>query len=219
MYGRRRPIGLYALMAILLIMGVMTLMVDLRLKNSALQIAKSQAQVTGVRLINQVIAEKMADQVPYEDLVNIHKDSQGKIVLIQPNTITLNRIMSTTAMEISSSLGEMEESRISIPLGQLCGSTVLAGYGPKMQVRMIPTGQVRVDIQDKFEQAGINQTRHMIYFYINATVQVAVPFMREKTEVSAVVPLAETIVVGDVPQTFVNLTGNPEMVYPYIKDK
>ncbi|MGI6436157.1 MAG: sporulation protein YunB [Syntrophomonadaceae bacterium] len=217
MLGRRSARPLLVLIVIVLVAAACVL-ADFRLKASTIQIARAQAQVTGSRLINEVVNEKIAGQVKYEDLVLIHKDSTGRVVLIQPNTIMLNKIMTSTVLEVSNSMGEMEDSIISVPMGQLSGSNILAGYGPRLKVRIIPTGQVHVEVKDKFEQAGINQTRHLIFFNIKAIINVAVPFIKESVEVSTVIPLAETIVVGDVPQTYVNLTGGGELVYPYIRD-
>lgn len=217
MLGRRSARPWLVLIAIVLVV-VAGVLADFRLKASTIQIARAQAQVTGIRLINKVVNDKIAGQVKYEDLVIIHKDSAGRVVLIQPNSIMLNKIMASTVLEVSNSMGEMEDSIISVPMGQLSGSNILSGYGPRLKVRIIPTGQVHVEVKDKFEQAGINQTRHLIFFNIRATINIAVPFVKESVEVSTVIPLAETIVVGDVPQTYVNLTGGGELVYPYIKD-
>jgi sporulation protein YunB len=77
-----------------------------------------------------------------------------------------------------------------------------------MKVRVIPTKQVTVDVENKFEQAGINQTRHLIYFKINSTIKIAVPLVHKDLTVSTTVPLADTIIVGDVPNTFFNFTGS-----------
>lgn len=216
MLGRRsaKPWLVLAVIVALLV-GFLTL--DFRLKASTIAIARSQAQVAGVRLINTVVNDRIASQVRYEDLVLVHKDSSGRIVLIQPNTIMLNKIMASTVLEVSNSMGQMRDNTISVPMGQLSGIHILSGYGPKIQVKIIPTGQVHVEVQDKFEQAGINQTRHLIYFDIKALIQVAVPFMKETVDVSTMIPLAETIVVGDVPQTYLNLDGGGELLYPYIK--
>lgn len=216
MLGRRSagPLLVFVVIAALL---VSFFVVDVRLKASAVSIARAQAQVTGVRLINKIVNDRIASQVSYNDLVMVHKDDTGRIVLIQPNTIMLNKIMADTVLEVSNSMGQMQDTTIEVPLGQLSGSNLLSGYGPKIRVKMIPAGQVHVEVQDKFEQAGINQTRHLIYFNIKAVIQVAVPLIKENVEVTTTIPLAETIVVGDVPQTYVNMTGGEELIYPYIK--
>lgn len=213
----RRSAGPWLVVVVISALLLSFLVVDLRLKGSAVSIARAQAQVAGVRLINQVVNDRIASQVSYNDLVMVHKDDTGRIVLLQPNTIMLNKIMSSTVLEVTKSMGQMQDTTISVPLGQLSGSNLLSGYGPKIKVKVIPAGQVHVDVQDKFEQAGINQTRHLIYFNIEASIQVAVPLIKETVDVNTMIPLAETIVVGDVPQTYVNMAGGEELIYPYIK--
>ncbi|KKM12058.1 sporulation protein, partial [Clostridiales bacterium PH28_bin88] len=69
---------------------------------------------------------KVVSQVDYKDLVNVHKDSKGKIVMVQPNTIMLNKIMSETVIEVSRCLGQMKGQEIQIPMGQVSGSKILA---------------------------------------------------------------------------------------------
>jgi len=209
-----------AAFALVIIIGVIIsfVYVDFRLKSAILEIAKSRAQVMQSEKISQIVNEQVVAQINYQDIVDIHKDNQGRIVLIQPNTIILNKIMTNTVTEVSASLNAMEEQSLAIPLGEVTGSKILAGYGPRMKVRIIPAGQVHVSVLNKFDQAGINQTRHLIYFNIENTIKVAVPFLDEEIQVSAVVPLAETIVVGSVPDTYVGWNGdNAELLYPLLQ--
>jgi len=205
-------------LTIIILTLISILIIDFKLKASLLQIAKSKAQVSGVETINEIVNQKIVSQIKYEDIVSVHKDGEGRIVMIQPNTIVLNKIMADTVSEVASSMGSLKEDSVDIPLGQLSGSNILAGYGPKLKVKIIPAGQVQVDVLNKFEQAGINQTRHLIYFKIDSDIKVAVPLLNDEVKVSAVIPLAETIIVGEVPETYVNFKGQDEMIYPFIKD-
>jgi sporulation protein YunB len=203
----------------LLVFAISSIIIlDFRLKSSILEIAKAKAQVDGVEKINLIVNEKIVSGIKYDDIVRIHKDDKGRIALIQQDTVALNKIMATTLTELSKALNKDEDKNISIPLGQLSGSRILAGYGPKIKVKILPVTQVHVDILNKFEQAGINQTRHLIYFQINNTVKVAVPFLDDEVKVSAIIPLAETIIVGEVPETYVNFNGQSELLYPFLKD-
>lgn len=219
MFRRRINWGVIIGLIVLILTLTTVLLIDFRVKASLLQIAKAKVQVSGVEAINKIVNQKIVSQIEYKDIVYVHKDDKGRIVLIQPNTIMLNKIMADTIGEVANSLGAMQEDSISIPAGQLSGSNILAGYGPKMKVKIIPAGQVHVDVLNKFEQAGINQTRHLIYFKIDSDIKVAVPFLDDEVKVSAVIPLAETIIVGDVPETYVNFRGQDEMIYPFVKDK
>lgn len=212
----RRSVGIFTMLLIaLFIFSIM--FIDYKLKSSLLVIAQSQAQLKTIEMINKVVNEKVVEGTDYTSIVNVHTDDQGRIVMMQMNTIELNRIMSRTVGEVAHSLGEMEGEPIHIPMGQLTGSVILAGYGPSLKVRVIPTGQVQVNVQNKFEQAGINQSRHLIYLMINTRLRIAVPFMDRDVKVTTTVPLAETIIVGEVPETYVNFTGSPGELYPLIR--
>lgn len=213
------------LLGVLVILTVFSLIVsmayiDFRLKSAVLEIAKSKAQVSQTEIISEIVNEEIVSQIEYDDIIMVHKDDQGKIVMIQPNTIILNKIMANTVREVSVSLRDMDEQELQIPLGELTGSKILAGYGPRMNVRIISAGQVHVSVLNKFDQAGINQTRHLIYFNIDNTIKLAVPFLNEEIKVSTVIPLAETIIVGSVPDTYVSLTGeNNDLAAPILQRK
>lgn len=208
MFGPRinwLPIILLLVLFASIIMALALL--DFGLKSSILALARSQAQIQGIEKINEIVAEKIVPQVQYTDIVNVHKDEQGRVVLIQPDTIEINRLMSETMVEVSRAMNSMQENTISIPLGQLSGSKILAGYGPRIKVKTIPASHISVNILNKFEQAAINQSRHLIYFQIEGIIRIAVPFMEDEVRISTIIPLAESIIVGEVPRTYVNFTG------------
>ncbi len=216
MYGPR--FRLMPILSIILIVILLTSMVmaDLRIKRSLLTLAGAEAQAAGVETINMIINDQVASELEYEDIVTVHKDGQGRIVLIQPNTIMLNRVMNSTMMEIARYLGQMKDNTIEIPLGQLSGIDLLAARGPRIKVTVIPAGQVNVNVINEFQQAGINQTRHLIYFEVRSNITLAVPFLERECEVMAVIPMTETIIVGEVPETYVNFLGESEWMYPLL---
>lgn len=197
------------------VLSVMTLIafltlitfIDLRLKASILEIARSQAELETVEIINQAVNDKIVAKTDYRDIMYIHKDEKGNIVMLQANTVILNQIIANTINEVIASTRKLQSNTISVALGQVTGSIFLATYGPRIKVRVVPARQVNVEIENKFEQAGINQTRHLIYLKINTTIKIAVPLVDKDLAVSTTVPLADTIIVGDVPQTYVNFNG------------
>lgn len=206
------------LFLILILLGTSLLMIDIRLKSSILEISQSKAQLRAVELINKIVNDRIVEQTEYDDIFCVHKDNEGSVVLLQANTLKLNQLMARTTEEIANSMSRLQNENIEIPVGQITGSRILAAYGPKIKVKIIPAGQVHVKIENKFEEAGINQSRHLIYFNISSKIKVAVPFMDEEVEVASTVPLAETIIVGKVPDTYVKFTGSEETLYPFIKN-
>lgn len=191
---------------------------DIRIKSSILTIAQAKVQLSETETINQIINREVVAKTSYSDLVKIHKDNNGKIVLLQPNTIMINKIVASTTAKITEALDQMQEESVLVPLGQISGTTMLSGYGPKIKVKAIPCGQVHVDIVNKFDEAGVNQTRHLIYCQIKTDLKVAVPMMDEDIKVSTTVPLAETIIIGDVPRTYIDYKGKQDLPYSVNND-
>ena len=195
------------------------LYIDFRLKSSILQLSRSSVQLKGTEMLSRIVNDQVVSQVKYEDMVAIHKDQQGKIVLIQPNTVILNRVIASTIQSVAHTMGETREDYVAIPMGQLTGFRMLAAWGPEMKVRIIPSSEVHVDLQDKFEQAGINQTRHLIYMNVNSKMKIAVPYLSDEIDVSSTIPLAETIIVGDVPSNYVNFKSGESDLYRFTQGK
>lgn len=211
----RRRIWITAIL-IILVLVISFLLIDLRLKASILELAQTKAQIKVTELINQAVNDKIVRETEYKDIVYVHKDDEGRIVMIQANTIILNQIMAKTTTAILDGYKDGEDF-VSVPLGQITGTTLLSNTGPRIKVRIIPTRQLNVAVKDQFEQAGINQTRHRIYLEINSRIKMAVPLMGKDFNVVTTIPMAETIIVGEVPDTYVNFTGSADSLYPLLR--
>ena len=175
-----------------------------------MDIARSRAQLEGVESINRAVNNRLVSEVEYRDLVYVHKDNRGRIVMVQPNTVKINQLTARTMLEVKDVLEDLNSSSFEIPLGQAFGFTTLAGYGPRIKVKIMTTGTVNVSVIDKFEGAGINQTRHLIYLQISSKMRIAIPFMDEDINVDTTLPIAETIIVGDVPEFYVGLDSSQQ---------
>lgn len=168
-------------------------------------IAETRATRIATQAINNVINNRVSLTVDPKTLVNITLDEHGRVVLIQPNTMEFNRLAADTTMKVQNALEEIAEEKITIPIGQVLGSQMLASMGPKITVTIIPVGTVQVKVVDKFEQAGINQTRHMVYLAATTQIRIVVPLVSQSVSVNTQVPIAEYVVVGEVPNTYVQI--------------
>jgi len=101
------------------------------------------------------------------------------------------------------SLKEISESVIKVPLRNAFDTHIIDL--PSIRVKIIPQGSVTVDYATEFESTGINQTRHRIYIIVNTDIKMIVPLVSENIRVTTNIPIAETIIVGDVPESFVNV--------------
>ena len=114
-----------------------------------------------------------------------------------------NKIAADTTIKVQNILRDIGEEKINIPIGQVLGSQLLASVGPNITITVIPVGTVQVKVIDKFEQAGINQTRHMVYLIATTQIRIVVPLVSKSVSVNTQVPIAEYVVVGEVPSTYI----------------
>lgn len=206
MFRRRRPFKKIFFMLFVTVFFVSMLVVDIQARKSLYEMAEVRVTQMATEAINNAVNAKVAEEgALYDDLVTVHKDSAGKIVLMQANTAKINKIASETTLAVQSALLKLGEESLYIPAGQITGLYLLSNMGPRIRVEIVPMGTVRMNVDDRFEQAGINQTRHSIYLVFDTDIRVVVPLKSGRANVVTQVPIAESIIIGDVPSTFVSL--------------
>jgi sporulation protein YunB len=180
---------------------------DFNLKPVILSMAEAKARVMGVEAINNAAYEIMREFSPltYDALITIIQDNDGRVAMLQADTMRMNEIGTRTALLAQRNLDALAATGMRIPLGAATGSKLLAGRGPAITVNLVPMGSVSTEFVSEFTQAGINQTRHRIYLKIKASVRMVIPTASNVSEVSAYVQIAESIIVGQVPNTFADI--------------
>ena len=186
-----------------LIEGV--LLLERRLRPAILSFAEVKADMLATDAVNRAIMEKVARGIFYQDLIAIRQDEEGRIIMAQLNTMEINRLMAETTMATQEALSEISVKEMRIPLGEILNNYLLATYGPRIPMRLIPVGRVNTMLDDSFTAAGINQVRHRIYLDVVSEVRIIIPFTAIEVEVHTTVPLADTIYPGEVPESVINL--------------
>lgn len=191
------------LLLFLLLEGV--LLLERRMRPAILSFAELKADMLATDAVNRAIIEKVARGIFYQDLIAIRQDEQGRIIMAQLNTMEINRLMAETTIATQAALAEIGEDDFNIPVGEVLNNYLLATYGPRIPMRLIPIGRVNTVLLDSFDAAGINQVRHRIYLDVISEVRIIIPFTAIEIEVHTTVPLADTIYPGDVPDSVINL--------------
>lgn len=183
-------------------------MVEQALFPTILAIAEARAVQMAVEATQSAVRDYLQEhRITYGDLVGIEKDRAGRTVLLHVNAPRVSEIAAGLAIAAERALARLEEREFGIPLGQALGSQLLATYGPRIGVRLIPAGDVKVDLLDRFEEAGINQTRHHIALKLDTRVRIVVPWQKTEVRVATQVPLVDSVILGAVPSTYVSLPG------------
>lgn len=205
MFKRKRTLN-PPLILLGLIICVVCVLVDLALRDAFYNIAEVRAVQLATDAITGTIQKEVKEEgFRYRDFIYIHKDNQGRVSMIEANTVKVNEVIAVTTAAIQETLENLRWQPFDIPLGEVLGIPMLANYGPRINYNVLPVGAVRVDIIDKFETAGINQTRHKIYLSFNTNVRIVIPSRSGRADVAIKMPLAESVIVGMVPSTFVAL--------------
>ncbi len=183
--------------------------IEKNLRDTIFTVAGARATQAATEAINQAIAEKVVGSVDYRELIYTVQDNNGRIVLMQANTLKLNKIASDTTLAVQQKLRELGNEKFNIPLGQALGSKLLASYGPLIKVVIVPVGTVQVRVSDDFDEAGINQTKHRLLLNVETRVKVVIPLTSSEATVRTQVPITETVLIGEIPKTYIKLNlGN-----------
>jgi len=182
---------------------------------SQLQPVLSRLAVARVsNAVNRIVTHAVNDAVEsgdirYEQLISFEKDNAGHIAAVHSNMAACNRLQSEILDRILTRIEEVPARDLSIPVGTLLGSPLLAGRGPRLSVRMEYAGSSSAHFGNTFTSAGINQTRHEIVLYIDVSVAILLPGFTTATNVSNAVTVAETVIIGSVPESYTYFSTNP----------
>ena len=175
------------------------------LKDLSTQIAISDASDIVTARINKVITEIMSDGDYVGDyFVTFEKNDNGEVTAISSNMARINALSARILEQVVGATAG-EDIVVEIPMGNLSGVSLLMGRGPKVPVRILVMTSSRVEFSNSIVTAGINQTKHQINLEVIVDIDIVIPWGTESTQVVTEVLIADTIVVGQVPNTFLNV--------------
>ena len=215
--GRQR-VGIIAIV-LLLAVAMLCAVAVVHMKPIVIRMATARVSNT----VNRIVAAAVDDAVDqgkinYEDMIRFEKDDQGRVTALHSNMAEFNRLQTSIADEILQRLSEVSTSELSIPLGSLTGSSLLAGRGPCIRVRMQAVGSTHCSFRNAFTQAGINQTKHQVLLDVTVYMSILLPGFAASTEVSNEIAVAETVIVGNVPENYTYFSTDPDETAQYAED-
>lgn len=217
-FGRRQT--LYVLLSAVLVLGAATAIVaSVRMRPLLASLATARVSNTVTRIVSEAVYESIElGALQYDGLVSFEKDNDGKITAVRSNMAAFNHLQSEILDTVLTRVGQVSARELSIPIGTLTGSALLAGRGPRITVRMETLGSSEANFRNAFTSAGINQTKHQIILSIDVSVSVLLPGFTTATKVTNSFIVAETVIVGSVPETYTYFATAPETYEEDLKD-
>lgn len=205
-FGRR----LLRITAVVLAICLILLLLFRKRYNEPIQtLAQTQIMNTTSDLINDAIDRQIeAGDIHYDRIVYFEKDLNGRITALKTNMSEVNRLKTSTLNIINDEILALDTSDIGVPLGSLFFPEMLSGRGPVIPVQIISIRNSDAYFTSNFTQAGINQTLHQLSMSVGVDVAVLILGQTASFTVVSEVVVAETIIVGDVPDTFFQTGGS-----------
>lgn len=190
---------------------VFLLVFRIRYRDAVGELAKTQVQNVTSDLINDAIDEQIEiGKIQYDRIVYFEKDLNGRITALKTNISEVNRLKTDILNLINDEILAMDTSQLSVPIGSLMLPEFFSGKGPGIPVHILTIRNSDASFESQFTEAGINQTLQQLTMHVLVDVSILALGRTESFVVSSQVVVAETIIVGDVPDTFLQTGGRYE---------
>ena len=212
--GKRRILCIF--LAVFLLAVLLFIYFQRNVTRVLISISEATMRASTTVAVNDAVYYTLSDEMRYDELVTITRDTEGEIIAVAANPLKINKIARDTASISQSNLKNLSLNGIPIPLGALTGIEAFAGLGPSIHFRIIPVSSVSCGFSSTFESVGINQTKHSIYLNVIADISIVMPSRTENFAVTTDILIGESVIVGTVPDAYLqsDIFGNKPNLSP-----
>ncbi len=213
-FTHRRKRVLVKLTGLLLLLAGIFLLADIRVRPIIEKTAMYQSKIFATRIINDAVYSQLEDEsLDYEKLITVTYSSDNSISSIESNMVNINRLKSKITKCVNDELSHIDENDINISLGTISGLYTFYNQGPLIPVKVQPEGYAETTLISSFESAGINQTLHRIIVEITVDISAIIPGYTSSADVTTQFVIAETVIVGNVPESYTHvISGNEDLI-------
>lgn len=206
--GRAIPPVFLTLAVAFMVAASVIALLETRLRPVIAEVAAAQAQNSMTAVVERAVTDGLAArQVSYGDLVTIQRDGGGAITALTTDMARMNLLRSELTASILEALREADVSDVQVPLGTLFDLEPLWAKGPALRAKAMTVGTVQAGFDSQFTSAGVNQTLHRIWIEAAVPMTLLLPGGEVETELHTRLCVAETVIVGQVPDTYLQLDG------------
>lgn len=199
---KRRKLVLFLIFPLLIAFSI--LYVLFQLSHSFIRISEEKIHNLTFNMINEVVGNEMG-KIDTSNLVVYKFDSDGKIAAVNANVSIMNKLNNNISKSLSEKMTSLEHIFIKLPFGSFVSSNFFSGVGPEIPVEIVLLNRVNTEYHTDFTSTGINQSRHKILINVTCDIGILSRLSNQKHTVNVEVPIAETIIVGNVPTTYFEL--------------
>ena len=197
-------------MVVLLLLALLVPMAVMRMRLFPMVEELAVTRVTNqtARLINDAIDAQIRDGVvDYSNMVLLEKDDTGAVTALKTNISEMNALKTRILDTVNEEILQLNVEEIGVPIGNLLVPALFSGRGPYLPVKVLTVRSSEAAFSNQFTQAGINQTLHQIIMTITIDMTIVTPAGTEQVDTSSQVVVAETVIVGTVPESYLAIDG------------
>lgn len=188
------------------LLGALILWFDRQLCPVLEILAQTEVHNAVTAAVGKAISDGIVEnKVSYDDIITVETDDTGRVTALKSNMAGANLLRSRLLEAALDEVSGLSEQDFSIPMGNLLGVDILSGRGPGVRVTVLSAGSAGAEYRNEFTAAGVNQTLHRVLLEVTVTVRILLPGRNLQTEVTTPVCIAETVIVGQVPETYLSI--------------
>ncbi len=201
---KRRRFAKIAVFVLFLLLSCV-LIYNLQILPVLFPLAKAKCTTELTDAVNRIVRARMqSDSDGYADFVRLHFGEDGSVASVETNTPRLARLSGDVVGDVTDALTH-ERMTVRIPLGSLSGSALLSGKGPDVRVKLAVSQKITCAVRGDFTESGINQTLHRVFLRVTVEVCALLPGAVQTFSVPTDVCVAETVIIGKVPEAYTRI--------------
>lgn len=201
---KRRRFAKIVVFALFLLLSCV-LIYNLQILPVLFPLAKAKCTTELTDAVNRIVRARMqSDRDGYADFVRLHFGEDGSVASVETNTPRLAKLSGDVVGDVTDALTH-ERMTVRIPLGSLSGSALLSGKGPDVRVKLAVSQKITCAVRGDFTESGINQTLHRVFLRVTVEVCTLLPGAVQTFSVPTDVCVAETVIIGKVPEAYTRI--------------
>ena len=201
---KRRRFAKIVVFALFLLLSCV-LIYNLQILPVLFPLAKAKCTTELADAVNRIVRARMqSDSDGYADFVRLHFGEDGSVASVETNTPRLAKLSGDVVGDVTNALTH-ERMTVRIPLGSLSGSALLSGKSPDVRVKLAVSQKITCAVRGDFTESGINQTLHRVFLRVTVEVCALLPGAVQTFSVPTDVCVAETVIIGKVPEAYTRI--------------
>lgn len=205
----------FALLILLMVMAIYSVVFTEKIiKPNVAAIAEVKVKAMITQIVNDAVHEQFKTDAEVTELLTIKTDQEGNITYVESNTTAMNNLATKLTQSVQNKYKWEDAVLLNVPVGSIVGSQILSQFGPNIKLKVLPIGMSRANFKTEFESMGINQTKYKVFLQMDSQARVLAPFSINNIEVQNTILVAEAIIVGEVPSSYINVPQGSDITDP-----